>query len=49
MNCFCAYPSVILAFIYLSIPKLRDSGNKHQNNPLVGAETAQHLSAYIIL
>ena len=28
---------------------LRNSGNKHQNNPLVSAETVRHSSAYIIL
>ena len=28
---------------------LRNSGNKHQNNPLVSAETVCHLSTYIIL
>ena len=27
----------------------RNSGNKHQNNPLVSAETIRHSSAYIIL
>ena len=28
---------------------LRNSGNKHQNNPLVSAETVRHSSTYIIL
>ena len=28
---------------------LHNSGNKHQNNPLVSAETVCHSSAYIIL
>ena len=28
---------------------LRNSGNKHQNTPLVSAETVRHSSAYIIL
>ena len=28
---------------------LRNSGNKHQNNPLVSVETVRHSSAYIIL
>ena len=28
---------------------LRNSGNKHKNNPLVSAETVCHLSTYIIL
>ena len=28
---------------------IRNSGNKHQNNPLVSAETVRHSSAYIIL
>ena len=32
------------------IPSLLcNSGNKHQNNPLVSTETVRHLSAYIIL
>ena len=30
-------------------PSLRNSGNKHQNNPLVNAYTVCHLSTYIIL
>ena len=41
MNCFLAHSSVILVF--------RNSGNKHQNNPLLSAETVRHSSAYIIL
>ena len=28
---------------------LRNSGNKHQNNPLVSVQTDRHASAYIIL
>ena len=40
-NCFCTHSSVILVFIYKQ--------NKHQNNPLVSAETVRHLSRYIIL
>ena len=28
---------------------LRNSGNKHQNNPLVSAETVRHSSTSIIL
>ena len=28
---------------------LRNSGNKHQNNPLVSAEKVRHASTYIIL
>ena len=28
---------------------LRNSGNKHQNNPLVSAQTVRHASTYIIL
>ena len=28
---------------------LRNSGNKHQNNPLVSAETVRHSSKYILL
>ena len=30
-------------------PLLRNSGNKHQNSPLVSPETVRHSSAYIIL
>ena len=37
-TCFCAHSSVILV-----------SGNKHQNKPLVSAETVCHSSTYIIL
>ena len=44
-NCFCAHSSVILVFTSL----LRISGNKHQNNTLVSAETVRHSSTYIIL
>ena len=36
---FCAHSSVILVFI----------SKKHQNNPLVSAETIRHSSTYIIL
>ena len=35
---WCLFPSL-----------LRNSGNKHQNNPLVSAETVRHSSTYIIL
>ena len=37
---------VILVFILLVDP---NSGNKHQYNPLVSAETVCHSSTYIIL
>ena len=44
-NCFCAHSSVMLCLI----PSLlRNSGNKHKNNPLVSAETVRHSSTYII-
>ena len=33
---------------YLFPLLLRNSGNKHQNNPLVNAETVRHSSTYII-
>ena len=46
MNCFSAHSSVILVFISLVV---RNSGNKHQNNPLVSAETVRHSSTYIML
>ena len=36
-------------FWYLFPSLLRNSGNKHQNNPLVSAETIRHSSTYIIL
>ena len=37
-------------FWYLFLPSLlRNSENKHQNNPLVSAETILHSSTYIIL
>ena len=36
-------------FWYLFPSLLRNSENKHQNNPLVSAETVRHLSIYIIL
>ena len=45
-NCFCAHSSVVLC-LFPSL--LRNSGNKHKNNPLVSAETVRHLSTYIIL
>ena len=35
---WCLFPSL-----------LRNSGNKHQNNPLLSAETVRHSSTYIIL
>ena len=35
-------------FWYLFPELLRNSGNKHQNNPLVSAETVRHSSTYII-
>ena len=35
---WCLFPSL-----------LRNSGNKHQNNPLVSAKTVRHASTYIIL
>ena len=57
-NRFCAHSSVILVFIcfiliiYLLlfiIIYLIIYFNKHQNNPLVSAETIRHSSTYIIL
>ena len=36
-------------FWYLFPSLLPNSGNKHQNNPLVSAGTVRHSSAYIIL
>ena len=36
-------------FWYLFHSLLRNSGIKHQNNPLVSAETIRHSSTYIIL
>ena len=36
-------------FWYLFPSLLRNSGNNHQNNPLVSAETIRHSSTYIIL
>ena len=35
--------------IWCLFPSLRNSGNKHQNNPLVNAYTVRHSSTYIIL
>ena len=45
-NCFCTHSSVILVFISLVASQL---GKKHQNDPLVSAETVRHSSTYIIL
>ena len=45
-NCFCAHSS---DFLYLFPSLLHNSGNKHQNNPLVSAESVRHSSTYIIL
>ena len=42
-----ALTRVLFWFLFPSL--LRNSGNKHQNNPLVSAETIRHSSAYIIL
>ena len=36
-------------FWYFFPSLLRNSGNKHQNNPVVSAETVRHSSTYIIL
>ena len=36
-------------YSFPSLRKLRNSGNKHQNNPLVSAEMIRHSSTYIIL
>ena len=36
-------------FWYWSPSLLHNSGNEHQNNPLVSAETVRHSSTYIIL
>ena len=36
-------------FWYLLPSLLRNSGSKHQNNPLVSSETIRHSSTYIIL
>ena len=36
-------------FLCLFSSLLRNSGNKHENNPLVSAETVRHSSTYIIL
>ena len=47
-NCFCDHltrVSVLCLFPLL----FRNSGNKHKNNPLVGADTDRHSSTYIIL
>ena len=38
-----------VSFWYLFPSLLRNSGNNHQNNPLVSAETVRHSSTYIIL
>ena len=42
-----ALTRVLFWFLFPSL--LRNSGNKHQNNPLVSAETVRHSSTYIIL
>ena len=39
--------SMLLWYLFPSM--LRNSGNKHKNNPLVSAETVRHSSTYIIL
>ena len=36
-------------FWYLFPSLIRNSGNKHQNNPLVSTEMIRHSSTYIIL
>ena len=36
-------------FLCLFPSLLHNSGNKHNNNPLVSAETVRHLSTYIII
>ena len=36
-------------FWCLFLELLRNSGNKHKNNPLVSAETVRHSTTYIIL
>ena len=38
-----------MLFLSLFPSLLRNSGNKHKNNPLVSTETVRHLSTYIIL
>ena len=38
-----------MLFLCLFPSLLRNSGNKHKNNPLVSAETVRHSSTYIIL
>ena len=40
---------LLVLFWYLFPTLLRNSGNKHQNNPLVSGETVRHSSTYIIL
>ena len=35
-------------FLYLFPSLLRNSGNKHKNNPLVSAEAVRHSSTYIL-
>ena len=42
-----ALTRVLLWYLFPSL--LRNSGNKHQNNPLVSAETVRYSSSYIIL
>ena len=38
-----------MLFLYLFPSLLRNSGNKHKNNPVMSAETVHYLSTYIIL
>ena len=42
-----ALTRVLLWYLFPSL--LRNSGNKHQDNPLVSAKTVRHSSTYIIL
>ena len=42
-----ALTRVLFWYVFPSL--LRNSGNKHQNNPLVSAETIRHSGSYIIL
>ena len=44
---FSALTQVLFWYLFTSL--LRNSGNKHQNNPLVSAETVRHSSTNIIL
>ena len=43
----CALTRVLFWCLFPEL--LRNSGNKHQNNPLVSAETVRHSSTYVIL